>query len=491
MDWRVRRIIDNLWGPTGSIIYHIVLVTLVFMFFKMQKRVEEPAVEVIVKEFETVEKLEDITEELEQIQDIPTVVDAVAPPTVSLDQEPPQVDALTAGGSGVDISELNLMEAVSPVRFKGLYASRSAAGRQEALGKYAGGLGNQTEYAVKKALEWLKKHQEPDGSWGPHYKAAMTGLALLAFLAHGETTASEEYGPTIRNALRYLLKIQKQGVFSAGGPWHHPSQIRCYEHSIATYAICEAYGLTSIPFLKAPMEDAVQVIIDGQHEGGSWDYGYAKGPEANMDVSLGGWHIQALKAASSAGAENVGLKAALESAIQGLKSQIDRDSGGKFRYGTRIKRQGDNVMTGVAVLCMQLGGHALDAEARAGMNALEKMEFKWSKGPQDPRGVADWPFYAWYYITQARFHQGGKTWVAWNKQFAPVLCAMQNPDGSWCPAPESSEHQFGPVYMTSLGCLMLEVYYRFLPTYKPIEVGIASGPEKPEKGEDEIVIRFE
>lgn len=146
-------------------------------------------------------------------------------------------------------------------------------------------------------------------------------------------------------------------------------------------------------------------------------------------------------------------------------------------------------MTGVAVLCMQLVGHALDAEARAGIQVLMGLPCMWTKGPEDLRGTGRWPLYAWYYITQARFHQGGKSWVTWNKQFAPILCNMQNPDGSWCPAPDSSEAGYGPVYCTTLTALMLEVYYRFLPTYKPIETEKVKPIEK-ETQDDEIVIKF-
>jgi len=61
---------------------------------------------------------------------------------------------------------------------------------------------------------------------------------------------------------------------------------------------------------------------------------------------------------------------------------------------------------------------------------------------------------------------------------------MQNPDGSWCPAPDSAEARFGPVYSTALSTLMLEVYYRILPTYKEIEVSEAPQPT----GEDDSFI---
>ncbi len=499
MDWRIRRIIDNLWGPTGTFLIHALVLLALFTFVSIDKKEVDRGVEAVVIEPIPPEQLEELTKDLQKLEDLPQLVEAVAPPQVSIDQEPPAVDAVSSSSQNdaIDLSDLNMMESASPVVFKGLWVGRSAGGRGEALGKYGGGLGDRTEIAVLKALKWLKDHQYRDGSWGPNYRASMTGLALLCFLAHGETTASVEYGDAIRRGLRYMLRCQKDGMFRAGGPhWGgamHPTQIACYEHAIATYAISEAYGLTSIPYLRIAMEDAVQVIIDGQHEGGSWDYGYVKGPEANMDVSLAGWHLQALEAALNAGAENRGLRTTIETGVRGLTVMTDNTSG-MFRYSTRMKNEAANMpMTGVAVLCMQLTGHAMDAEARAGIKALGNLNFRWTKSDanlpnQDLRQVNTWPLYAWYYITQARFQQGGKDWILWNKQFAPALCAMQNPDGSWCPAPASQEAPFGPVYSTALSCLMLEVYYRILPTYAPIQVDKPAVDEK-DKGE-EIVIKF-
>jgi hypothetical protein len=40
-------------------------------------------------------------------------------------------------------------------------------------------------------------------------------------------------------------------------------------------------------------------------------------------------------------------------------------------------------------------------------------------------------------------------------------------DGSWDPIAGSGEAKYaGRVYTTALGCLCLEVYYRYLPLYK-------------------------
>jgi hypothetical protein len=62
-----------------------------------------------------------------------------------------------------------------------------------------------TENAVLRGLDWLRKVQNPDGSWGERNKGAMTGLALLAFLGHGETGESQNYGLTVNKAVQWVI----------------------------------------------------------------------------------------------------------------------------------------------------------------------------------------------------------------------------------------------------------------------------------------------
>ncbi|HPY62508.1 MAG TPA: hypothetical protein PLJ22_05135, partial [Kiritimatiellia bacterium] len=90
------------------------------------------------------------------------------------------------------------------------------------------------------------------------------------------------------------------------------------------------------------------------------------------------------------------------------------------------------------------------------------------------------PIYSWYYVSQAKFHQGGAHWSSWNNKFAPTLIRNQSPDGSWTSPGHAltgdgvtrefrGEGINSQVYATTLAALTLQVYYRFLPTYQPIE----------------------
>ena len=156
----------------------------------------------------------------------------------------------------------------------------------------AGGSSGEAERAVLGALRWLKDHQNKDGSWEKKNQTAITGLATLAFLGHGETPDSPEFGATLMKAFQYLIaKVPANSM---------------YEHAILTYALAEGYGMTQSPALKEPLQKCVDALIKAQqvkkakpiHIGG-WRY---KHDSDDADTSVTGWCVQALEAAKLAGA---------------------------------------------------------------------------------------------------------------------------------------------------------------------------------------------
>jgi hypothetical protein len=363
----------------------------------------------------------------------------------------------------------------SPVIIKGLYGNRTKGGR-EAAGRAFGGRGgigfDATEGAVLRALRWLKKNQEANGSWkttsggGPattQGTPAMTGLALLCYLAHGETPASEEFGNTVEKAIRWLVDNQ-----TADGRFNEMDGNQ-YSLPIGAYALAEAYGMTKVPTLQLAAEKAMEVIIQGQHADGLWNY--KCGPENRDDTTYSSWCAQALKAGSMAGLSNKGLKDAIKKAIPGFKKNQDGGSG-MFGYTGADGGYGGH-LTGAGTLCLQLMGASRDGETKAGIKWLDQEKCEWGE-----KAIGERPIYYWYYITQAKFHSGGETWNGWNKQFSFEIVKNQDvmkkavDDGKgnmvdigWWRAAKQSE-PYGLVYNTTLCCLMLEVYYRYLPTFQ-------------------------
>lgn len=325
---------------------------------------------------------------------------------------------------------------------------RSAPGRRVALLKFSAPPG--VEESVRKALSWLKAQQQPDGAWNGTDRVAMTGLALLTFLAHGETPSSTEFGETVERAIRYLLgSQQKDGSFSKN----------IYAHAIAVTAIGEASAMTRMMVLGEATDRGLAVILRGQQDSGGYDYNYGKG--VRTDTSVTGWQLQAMKSAVLAGNTDARLIAAIRRGVEFLKSQAWATDGSGFVYasipGQQAGAGGTWSMTAVGSLCLSLLAH----EKQGGLIRQSLKRLDVSYPPWEAAGQKK-PVYGWYYATQAKFHAGGHDWAEWNHHFARDLMASQTADGHW----EEGDHDNGShVYTTTLSTLMLEVYYRYLPSY--------------------------
>lgn len=200
---------------------------------------------------------------------------------------------------------------------------------------------------------------------------------------------------------------------------------------------------------------------------GGWAYGYNK--KGAHDLSVTGWQIQALKAAHYSGIDAPGVDKALDRAIEWVKTMQDKKTG-SFGYnaaGGGVDPKGHR-LTGVGVLALQIwrSGHA--------GQIINGLRFITNCGVAD-YGSPDANLYAWYYETQACINAGGSHWDKWKDVYQDQLAANQSPDGSW-PAPgkvgvaaavEGALGGDGGVYRTALCTLMLEVFYRYLPSAAP------------------------
>ena len=336
-----------------------------------------------------------------------------------------------------------------------------------------------TEAAVMRSLRWLKQNQLPDGSW-KNNKVAMTGLAILAFLAHGEAPGrSPEFGECVQKGLEFLMAEQEK---NGGG--YYSKNANGYPHAIATYAMCEAFGMTMNPNIRVSADKALDIILAGQHPTGGWDYNWAQ--SERDDTSVMGWAAQAIKAAKMANFyhDPEALERASKLCVRGFKKNGFPDGG--FGY-TSPARGG---LTPVGTLCLQFHGAADDPFVR---NSLQNIIYTWTPvwtgptphGDMDNRNAVpgDSPQYYSYYATQAVFQFGGEPWKKWNaKMMSSYLKAQFIADadksgyidekgrpqetGWWENADASSDR---PVMDTCLASLQLMVYYRYLNTTKTIE----------------------
>ncbi len=340
-----------------------------------------------------------------------------------------------------------------------------------------------SQYAVNAALVWLANHQDYDGHWSlQHFTheckdktctgegelsadAGATAMGLLPFLAADQTHKSKgKYKEHVRKGLQWLIAHQQ-----ADGNLAKGAAQMMYSHGLATIALCEAYGLTGDRSVGVAAQGAVNFILSAQNTAdGGWRYN----PQDPGDTSVVGWQLMALKSAQMAGL-NVG-----GSVFSGTSKWLDSvavHDGAEYAYQPN---QGPSpTMTSVGLLCRQYLGAKRDNPMLTG-----GMAYLMNHMPDE--GLPN--IYYWYYATQVMHNMNGYEWDTWNRKMRELLVHTQVrntkdcANGSWAPGNDAWGRRGGRLMQTSLSCLTLEVYYRYLPLFK----ADASGGEKSVKESD-------
>ena len=442
-------------------------------------KVQEEEAELEDEQEEEIEEQTPPEETVEMQVDTPTVsaVADVVTPTATPTTEP--VSVKPAAQDAVALIK-------SPITMKRMAGSRTTGmrGNYTKGGKMYGDA--TTEGTVLKALRWLKKTQKPNGSWHPS-PISNTALAVLAFLAHGETPDSQEFGETVEKAMQFLIdslttKKDKNGQVV---PTFKGADGNEYATLIGTYALCEAYGMTQNPNTKTVALQTLQRIVSNQSPTGGWDYGINK-MSTRDDVSFAGWALQALKAGKMAGLHPDGLDACIKKAIKCLKTRNFKNGGFNYTAGG-----GPTGLTATGCLAMQLLGYMNEPEVKTALDTMRPWlpSFEGNKGKRLAEALpAGNPQYYCYYAAQCKYQAGMcagatpanvKAWQDWNvamkalypKTIITLPETIPGPDGKprkigyWkVNKAEATCAGGGDTMATCLCALQLMVYYRYLPT---------------------------
>lgn len=326
-----------------------------------------------------------------------------------------------------------------------------------------------TESAVESALGWLEANQQEDGRWdasqfeagreqrvlghdrqgaGMRADTGITGLALLAFLGAGQTHYQGPHRETVQWGLEYLLRSQRQG--NLGGDSSTYANMYC--HSMALFAICEAYAMTGDQRMRPYVQRGVDYSLSSQNRsGGGWRYR----PGDQGDMSQFGWQVMALKSAALAGID-------VPRGVQDrMHHFLDSCSSGQFGglASYRPGQQPSPTMTAEGLLCRLF----LDV-SQQDPSVAEAARYIGQQLPGDGKPN----LYYWYYATLALHQLGDERWERWNVALKREVLGLQRSQGSlagsWDPQTVWGGYG-GRVYTTSMAALCLEVYYRYtLPT---------------------------
>ena len=345
-----------------------------------------------------------------------------------------------------------------------------------------------SERAVEMGLDFLARHQNPDGSWSLHdfsqgrpgyenagvarmqSNTAATGLSMLAFLGAGYTHTDGKYRLVVGRGLGYLLGNQR-----ADGDLFVPQDARSnlnvwlYSHGIASIALGEAYGMTRDPSLQDPAS-ALDFIVAAQNPSeGGWRYSPGRG----SDTSVSGWQLMARQE------RRTGWTAGAAADVPARAGLARRRPGPNQPGPVRLPTEGDAGPS--ASSQPRDDGRGLVDAAVPGLEAGQRHDGRRRRLPARPLAAMDGQRRRARRLLLVLRHavhvpDGRHHWRQWNDRLRPLLIDNQQTAGplagSWDPLgphPDRWGREAGRIYVTAMHLLMLEVYYRHLPLYRNLE----------------------
>jgi hypothetical protein len=317
-----------------------------------------------------------------------------------------------------------------------LLAAPAPAPAQKLYTGSAGVVAQEVDQMYVKGLRYLARTQAPEGNWPDEPRSterALTALAVISILAHGDDPNFGPYSKTVHQGLDYLIKAMDPDTGYIG-----PSM---YNHGFSALALAEAYGAVDDPRLGPALKKAVRLIVNAQTDNALHAWRYS--PESkDADTTVTGAQMVALLAARNAGIpvpENV-----IQNGLNFFRSCQTADGGIGY-----ISPVAPNA-TRTAIACVVF------ALAKEKTSPTFNGAFAFLKNaPPDTQ----YPQYFLYYISQAYFHGSPEIWQNWNRENIRALRASQNADGNW-------DGQFGSTFGTAGSLLSLALNYRYLPIYE-------------------------
>ena len=294
------------------------------------------------------------------------------------------------------------------------------------------------ENIYTRGLRHLSESQNSEGSWsdGQGSEPGVVGLAIMAFLAHGEDPNHGPYADNIQKGLTYILGKQKEANGYIGDGM--------YTHGFATLALAECYGMYRDDRIAPALKKAVELILSAQKRNGKGAWRYR--PEStDADSTVAGCQIVALYAA-----RNAGIPVPDAAFEKGLKYMSTcRGTSGGYGY-TSGMGGGRPTLTAIGLLTQALAKQHDTRTFKASTKYLGKrLNYR----------DRNYAYYFEYYMSQALFHSDEKLWNEWNTKNIRYMSTIQAGNGAF---PGNN----GPTFSTSAALLSLALNYRFLPIYE-------------------------
>jgi hypothetical protein len=307
--------------------------------------------------------------------------------------------------------------------------------------------------AVRRALEFLRHRQKPDGSVGDHFPAALTAMAVMAHFAAGHPPADKEFGPWLKKSVSYVLSQQ-----NGDGYFGERDGSRMYGHGICALMLAEALGMPRDDemdeLIRRALKKAVRVTINAalvqknSRDAGGWRYT----PDAtDSDLSLSGWQIMGLHAT-----QQVGItvpEGVMSNAVAYSMRMVDTE--GRVAYQT----PGDDkpALRGLALLVSVIGHQEKSPSVRRMAERIMADPLAWT---------GDRFYYRAYYDAVGLSRAFPDEWAQYLPKYEATLLSHQLSDGSFDASGDSEASGAGPIYSTSMAVMALAVQRHVLPAYQ-------------------------
>jgi hypothetical protein len=340
--------------------------------------------------------------------------------------------------------------------------------------------------SVDMGLSWLASRQRPDGSFSSIDlgQPGVTGLCVLAFMAHGHVPGDGRYGTQLSRAIDYIASAQRSsGLIAVVGPddrqrlrrvSHEVGVAAAYNHAISSLVLSESYGMSDAARTvksRRAIDGALAITLQMQRwpkdraiDRGGWRYLHDY-DDRDSDLSITGWHLMFLRSARNSGFEvpTEPIDSAVAYIRRCYSQQYDT-----FEYvaGDRDGRDArTRAMAGAGVLALAHAGFHDSPEAqRAGAFILKHKLARYNSQVQ--AWDHDRYHYSLFNCTQGMYQLGGRNWEAFFPIVVRTVLDNQQSDGSW---PAESHHydgQFGNAYTTALALLALGAPNQLLPIFQ-------------------------
>jgi hypothetical protein len=341
--------------------------------------------------------------------------------------------------------------------------------------------------SVDRALAWLAKQQQRDGSFPtlPQGQPAVTGLCLLAFLSHGHLPGESPYGQVVERGVDFILSCQKRNGLLAFVAPNGPSLSRavdhqigvavCYDHAIGGLVLSETFAMAGAQRardVEPAIEKAIEVTLELQRwpkdhpaDEGGWRYLHDY-EDIDSDLSLTGWQLMFLRSAKNAGFDVD--QQPIERGVEYVRRCFRQDAQ-TFNYKIEPNRRNTRAMAGAGILALAHSGRHHTREAQLAGDWLLRAKFDVYNAPGSGQTNPDRNeryHYALLTCCQAMYQLGGHYWRDFFPSTVEVLLEAQAADGSWQPESQQNDAPFGNVYTTAIGVIALGAPNQLLPVFQ-------------------------